>query len=527
MPFDPKNPANCGTCHVDTTPSCNIPTNSIDSITHTGFTNPMQSYNIVGGQYNVGDFLRYMEGMTMPLFTAYMQNYPTIAQLLFDLDTVMTGNGESAKPLSILKYKSFPNIDMKEVPLDGDRFIWSEWKYEPEELYIYQDGTNTNQLIIAAKDGSPVSLNTILEVKDTIYIYANDPTEDFDTDCCSEAIERTITAVDTVTIGGLQYGRVTIEGSGITFKGRDTGVTYEGLSYYPGDFVLKLFHGRNDCEPITNTFQTYGNKMKQSFIQHLGYNFQMTKGELNKSYDTKEGVLSFLKKKFRGANIEMVRQAANMFYLGRNRDPKNSAGLPGETLGILNLIYNMQALKPELRLVRDASRLTSDDAKVRLILGMILMVQNSGMIPRGSVTTMVCDETAMTSLLKMNHAWNKFTGFTVNRGDNVQKDFTLPVVQTPNGKTEIMQCSQFTRLTRNRGTILFISKPLVGLRARPNATINLESGSIVKASQGFNIKEVTDPKNHECFERDVRTEMSNIIGGADTGAHAILEGFCS
>jgi hypothetical protein len=54
------------------------------------------------------------------------------------------------------------------------------------------------------------------------------------------------------------------------------------------------------------------------------------------------------------------------------------------------------------------------------------------MVPRGSVTTMVMDNAAMAAFMKLNNAWNKFTGFMVTKTDNVKKDFTLPVIQTPN-----------------------------------------------------------------------------------------------
>jgi len=147
-----------------------------------------------------------------------------------------------------------------------------------------------------------------------------------------------------------------------------------------------------------------------------------------------------------------------------------------------------------------------------LILDMILQVQNSGMLPRGSVTTMVMDNTAMAAFMKLNNAWNKFTGFMVTKTDNVKKEFTIPVIQTPNGLTEIMTCSEWNKITRNSGQILFIAKPLVGLRTRANARLDLQSGSIMKSTQGFNIEDVTLPGQHECRTYDVWTELAIIIG---------------
>ncbi len=466
-----------------------------------------------------------------------MTNYPTIAQLLFDYDELMDPSGNNnSKPMQVLSYKSFPNMELQ-TTFDGNRYLWSEWKYEEDDFYVFQDeAAPTNTFYIANKAGAAVDIVATkkLAIDDTVLFYANDPAEDYapggDVDCCSSWIQRTITNVETETSPGptLGYAKITVEGAPFIAKGVQADADYNGTGVpYPGDLVQRLFHSRNDCEIITNTVHTSPYDMKQSYIQHLGYTIDIDKSSLNKAYDTENGVMEYLRQRFRGANMKMINESARAFYFGRNRTSANVPGNPpGETLGLINGIINAQAVKPELRLIRSAANLLTDDDKVRLILEMIMAVQNSGMVPRGSVTTMICDEKAMASMMKMNSAWNKFTGFTVNRNDNIQKDFTLPVIQTPNGKTELMQCSTWTRLTRNSGQILFISKDLVGLRARKNATFDLNTGGINISTQGFNIADVTDLRQHECREYDIRTEMSIIIGGLDTGAHMILEGLC-
>jgi len=557
--YDPHSPW-CNPCAPDTTP-CDVTPSQTQSYTWHGLNGVVntglnvwdpgaytQVYNFPNGKYYVGDALSILQTQKIPLFKAYMTQFPTIAQLLFNYDEILDPTNMQNAPLAALTFKSFPNIELIE-PVDGTRYIRSEWKYEEEEIFIIQDeALPTNQVLIANKDGNPINLNApgtnkLVEVNDTILIYRNDPTDGIsDIDCCSTQIIRTITAIDTAVFNAQTYTRLTLEGNGnpgelplVTYKGRnvapnsintflnDPNQWYQGT--YPGDKILKLFHSRNDCDPITNTFQLQGYNMKQSFIQHLGYKFSMNKNELNRSYDTKDGVMDYLRQKIWGANLNMVRSAARMFYMGRNRNPINQGNLPGETLGLIPALRNAHALRPQLRLIRSAAGLLTDEDRVRLILDVILACQNSGMVPRGSVTTMVMDNTAMAAFMKLNNAWNKFTGFMVTRTDNVTKDFTIPVIQTPNGKTEIMTCSEWTKITRNAGSILFIAKPLVGLRTRPNARLDLQSGTILKSTQGFNIEDVTLPGQHECRNYDVWTEMALIIGGIDSGAHAIIEGF--
>lgn len=249
-----------------------------------------------------------------------MTQFPTIAQLLFNYDEIMDPTNMQNAPLAALTFKSFPNIELTE-PVDGTRYIRSEWKYEEEEIFIIQDeAAPTNQVLIANKEGNPINLNApgtnkLVEVNDTILVYRNDPTDGIsDVDCCSTQIIRTITAIDTAVFNGQTYTRLTLEGNGnpgelplVTYKGRnvapnsintflnDPNQWYQGT--YPGDKILKLFHSRNDCDPITNTFQLQGYNMKQSFIQHLGYKFSMNKNELNRSYDTKDGVMDYLRQK--------------------------------------------------------------------------------------------------------------------------------------------------------------------------------------------------------------------------------------
>ena len=181
-------------------------------------------------------------------------------------------------------------------------------------------------------------------------------------------------------------------------------------------------------------------------------------------------------------------------------------------------LYDAHQRKPHLGLIKSAANLLTDEDKVRLVLEQILQVQNSGMIPRGSTVTMVMDNTALAAFMKLNNAWNKFTGFMLTRTDNVTKNFTIPTIQTPNGVTEVMQCSELSRLSNNSGVILFVPKSLVMLRARANAKYDIQSGGLVKATQGVNMEDITVPAihGHECRVYNVWTELALILGGMDS-----------
>ena len=166
--------------------------------------------------------------------------------------------------------------------------------------------------------------------------------------------------------------------------------------------------------------------------------------------------------------------------------------------------------------------LTSEE-KVRHILEVILDVQNSGMIKKGEVVTLVANQAAITAMLQMNNAWNKFTGFTVNTNDNTHKKFGLPIIDTPNGTIEFMQDSLLSEMYPNEGVIVALPKSMIGMTTRPNQAVDVPSGSLVKATLGFNFEDVTAPKQHEIRSYDVWTEMAIVIAGLDSGAYRMIQ----
>jgi hypothetical protein len=86
------------------------------------------------------------------------------------------------------------------------------------------------------------------------------------------------------------------------------------------------------------------------------------------------------------------------------------------------------------------------------------------------------------------------------------------MIQTPNGSIEILQDSLLSEMYPNEGVIVFLPKSLIGLRARENQSIQIESGGLNKSTLGFTFEDVTQPGQHECRNYDVITEAAYIIG---------------
>ena len=271
--------------------------------------------------------------------------------------------------------------------------------------------------------------------------------------------------------------------------------------------------------------------MKHSFIQHISFKHEVTKQELNRSYADEGGVTAYLGNKMQGLSEQMVDQMASAFYMGRNRSPLNqvtytrkdgtTANLPSETMGVLPSLFDAHYRNPALGLIRSAEKLMSDEDKVRLILDQLLQVQMSGSVTRGSTITMVMDSMALTKFMQLNNAWNKFTGFMVTKTDNVQKSFTMPVIQTPYGMTEIMTDYKFEQIMNNTGNILFLPRDLIKLTQRENDSYDINSGGITKAAPGFKFEDVTLPGQHECKTYDVWTEFAFIFGLIDNSVRLI------
>ena len=63
---------------------------------------------------------------------------------------------------------------------------------------------------------------------------------------------------------------------------------------YAGDTILKLYNGRNDCDIITASYQENPYAWKHSYLQHISFKHDVTKGELNRSYAEEGGVMAYL-----------------------------------------------------------------------------------------------------------------------------------------------------------------------------------------------------------------------------------------
>ena len=271
-------------------------------------------------------------------------------------------------------------------------------------------------------------------------------------------------------------------------------------------------------------------KMKQSFIQHVGASMTLTKTELNRRYADQAGVDAFLQSRLFGLQKKLVKQVVHSFYFGRNNapdagvtiagvtNPNGSARYKGsETMGVLPMIFNAHQLKPHLGLITSAAAFQTDDDYVRLLLDQILAAQNARVLSPGTPVTMIMDRVATTKFLKLNNAWNKFTGITVFKNDNVKKDFTLAAIQTPNGPVEIMTCYELGELTNNVGTILIMPKSHVMLKTRENQRY-VPNGQIEKAQHGFRFEDITlkQLNGTECNQYIAYTEFSIILGMVDS-----------
>ncbi len=481
----------------------------------TGNQNPNNNW-----EYFVEDYLKPMQGKLMPMYRSYFKWYPSITDLLFDYEQALDPN--SGKMLQNIVFKSFPSVKFGDF-YDGNFITWGEWYFTPTDFVITQDyNAPTLELEIAYKsDPLTPTLGTDYQSGwrgsigkfDTILIFRNDPAATDEDECCHQLIQKTVVDVDAAS-GTITFEKTSAGDTGFTFK--------------KWDIVKKLYRGRNDGDEITNTFGVIPTNAKRSYLQHFSYTLDFTKAELNKAYASERGVLDFIANRIFNANLAMVREMWYAMWRGRNRGAVSLWGanntLPAETQGIITGIYESNANNPELDLITSMDNLLTSEEKVRHILEVVLNVQNSGMIKKGEVVTLVCNQQAITAMLQMNNAWNKFTGFTVNTNDNTTKNFGLPIIQTPNGKIEFMQDVLLSEMYPNEGVIVLMPKSMIGMTARPNQSIEVPTGSIKKATLGFNFEDVTMPKQHEVRSYDVWTEMAIVIAGLDSGAYRMIQG---
>lgn len=231
-----------------------------------------------------------------------------------------------------------------------------------------------------------------------------------------------------------------------------------------------MFKSRNDGDAITNSFGILPNTAKRSYLQHFGYTVNFAKGELNISYASEGGVKDFIANRMYHSNLAMMREIAFAFYRGRNRGqaygggvfgPAQMSALPTETQGLITGILDANVRNPGLELVQSMHNLITDDDRVRHILKSILAVQNSGFNRPGQKVVMVCNQHAITALLQMNTAWNRFTGVTVMQSDNTNKVFDLPIIRTPSGDVEFTNCEILSEMYPDEGVILYGYRDLI------------------------------------------------------------------
>lgn len=502
----------CAPCALDTTPCSN------DNTQHNVPYSTTPCSPNMNAQYFPEDYLTPMAGKIMPMRRVFQDQFRGIADFFFDYDTAISDTTAKTTDAKLV-FKNVANINLGQF-YDGNYITWGEWYFKQTDFYIV---SNVNAPSLTIPVGLPTGAGYVptlgadyqtngsgmLEVGDTILIYRNDTSGS--NPCCEQLIQKTIVAIDP------QASTITLEAG---FTG-DPGFTFS-----QGDVVKKLYHARGDCEEITNTFGVIPPTAKRSYVQHFGYTITFKKCDLNKAYATPKGAADFVANRIYHANLDLVRQLVFAAYRGRNRGDVclGNTTTPAETQGLITGIIDANSRNPSLDLITSLQNVSTDEDKVRHILDVLLKVQGSGLVSEGAVVTMICNQKGLTSLLKLNSAWNKFTGFTVMGSDNTNKNFVLPIIHTPNGLTEFKHCRILTELYPHEGVIIFVPKERVMITARENAKYNYVDGSMVKATLGVTIEEVTALKQHECRSFDVYTEAAIIWSGLDSGAFRMITG---
>ena len=531
MPFNPWQW--CTPCQSNTTPCSldnqrnmynyeSLPCNTPDVGGYNCGDN--MSGNIASrGTYNVGDYLLAMQGKLLPMYKTFQQSYSTISKFLFDYVTDI----QDWKPMTKLAIKAIPQISLAPF-LNGNFVTWGEYHFRPVDFVVTDNADDFDITVAYSSDPADTLWRTsinwmdavgadystwgkgFLSVWDTILIYRTDE----DDPCCSTIIQKTIVAI-------ANNGTITVESCNWE----------DPLDLQKWDRVVRLFKSRNDWDRVTNSFGILPNTAKRSYLQHFGYTVNFAKGELNMAYASENGVKDFIATRMYHSNLAMMREVAFSFYRGRNRWQAYGGGVFGpssinpqstETQGLITGILDANVRNPGLELVRSMHNLITDDDRVRHILNSILAVQNSGFNRPGQKVTMVCNQQAITALLKMNTAWNRFTWVTVNTNDQFTKDFDLPIIRTPSGDVEFTNCEILTEMYPSEGVIVYGFRDLISAVTRENQKIQFESGGVAKASIGWNFIETTLPGQqgswHEYHTYDVISEFAIIIAGLDSGA---------
>ena len=529
----------CAPCKPDTTP-CSLDNirNNYDYESIPCATPDVGQYNCGDNMswniasrwtYHVGDYLKAMQGHLLPMYKTFQQSYSTISKFLFDYTTDIV----DGKPMTRLAIKAIPQISLAPF-LNGNFVTWWEYNFRPVDFAVCSKGDECNiewetcfhvsyfdtpseclpYNPINAQPGVWYDYTTgwrgFLSIWDTILIYTHTDGDD----CCLTLVQKTI--IDITPDGCVCVEMCKWE---------------KPMNLSGWERIVRLYKSRNDGDAIINSFWILPNTAKRSYLQHFWYTVNFAKWELNQAYASENGVKDFISNRMFHSNLAMMREIAFAFYRWRNRGQARNGLVygntslstqPTETQWLITGILDANVRNPQLDLVRSMHNLITDDDKVRHILNSILAVQNSGFNRPGQKVTMICNQQAITSLLKMNNAWNRFTWVTVNTNDQFTKEFDLPIIRTPSGDVEFTNCEILSEMYPDEWVIIYWFRDLISAVARENQKIVFESAGIQKASLWFNFVETTIPwmqgAGHEYHKFDVFTEFAIIIAWLDAWA---------
>lgn len=464
-----------------------------------------------GGKYRFEDFLEPMQGKTLPMRKVFDTQAQWIPNLIFDVQA----NPDPKNGQASVRYlfKNLDGIRLWEMQ-QGTYITWGERYYKEQEFVVAQNyAAPTNTIILGTIDdagvitpwlGTDYQWQPLISPWSELQIFQNDPA-DPDPDCCSNLIQKMVVATDPLT------GEVTLE----------TGSPAAGFTFREGDRVRKLYHTRNDCDRVTNTFDIIDNNAYRSYVQKFDYKIRFNRQELNTAYATPRGAMDAVLNRIYHGNLNMVRSIANAAIFGRNRDM--TATEKGQTMGLYTEI--MRAYMNGKDIVSSAANATGDEDVVRLLLHEILEAQNAWIVNQGDKLIVLCNQKAINALMKVQREFNHLTGFTVNTNDKFRKTFGLPIVETPMGEIEYMTDRTLSETFVHEGVAIIMPEKSIAVLSRKYKEVNDNmTGNITRRELWFEMVDVTDNDVHECRVYDVMTELNVMIMGADSGAIRMIKG---
>lgn len=453
-----------------------------------------------------------MQGKILPMRRVFDQQAQGITNLLFDIEA--NPNPKTGQADIKMLFKNVGGIQLSEMQ-EGTYITWGEYRYKEQEFVVTQDyNAPTNTIEIGVVDntgatptytptlGNDVNGNPLILPGSVLQIIQRDPTDPAD-DCCANLVQKMVISTDPIN------HTVTLE----------AGSNPAGFTFTQGDRVRKLYHTRNDCDLITNTFDIIPNTSYHSYIQHFDYRIEFSTQEINTAY-TVGSRAQTLNKIYHG-NLSMVRSIANAAMFGRNRAMNGAQ--KGETMGLWNEIMKNSAIDPTI--IADVSSALSDNDVVKVLVHQIMMAQDSGYINQGDEMVILCNQVAIHALQKLQSAFNYQTGFTVNTNDQFRKRFGLPIVETNMGTVEYMTDRVLSDTFKHEGVAIIMPKKSMAVRSRKYREVDPSmNGGLIKREIGFEMIDVTDNKQHECREYDVKTDLNIMVMGADSGAIRVVKG---